>query len=567
MRINIGKKKKEYCMLSLVFFIILLGHSFVGLYHDDYGYASLSYGYSVEGVNGLQFSLREILTYLKWHYTSWGGRVLYFFFEIVFLKFGIKAFMITQSFIITFIIYFTYKIIDYYTKELKSIYILLFLLSMYMLFPLNIFNNGIYWATASVLYLWPLLPCIAGIYFFTRAYYSWNQEDKNYKLYNTIMPVCFLLATFSQEQVGALTIIYLICFIILTQRNNLRKYMKINLRALVPSILGYALLMLAPGNYSRMNIHENLTEQISFFEKIMQRINIIYHNLAQQENRIYHIVLFICVYWFFRKNFKLIREKNRKLLDVILEEKNIAILAIVVASIGSQVMMIFSPSLPTRMQLVMWIPMFIFMGIVFGEMLNTIRRVIPEITIICLLVLGVFNYTKITVGYAKNYSILINNDKLLKEYSKNQEYLVGQEIILAKLLDDEYAGSMPYHESTAYIEPWIKEYYNIPMDVELKWLSSKQMNFNPTITSVYPQVIYINDGEDVAIGVVAEYLDKSTVILVEGQEIGTTYSSEFVSAVIPNELLRDKDSIGIALKWNEFDTSSQYIDIAIQHQK
>lgn len=44
------------------------------LYHDDYGYVSLSYAYIVEGVNGHSFNIKQLLSFLIGHYNNWGGR-------------------------------------------------------------------------------------------------------------------------------------------------------------------------------------------------------------------------------------------------------------------------------------------------------------------------------------------------------------------------------------------------------------------------------------------------------------------------------------------------------------
>ena len=108
---NILKRNSVLVIFVIFFFIVLLEHQFMGLYHDDYGYASLSYAYNLDGVSGHDVSILQTLNFLKGHYNVWGGRVLYFFFEICLLKNGIWIFRLVQSLVITLIFYFIYKIV------------------------------------------------------------------------------------------------------------------------------------------------------------------------------------------------------------------------------------------------------------------------------------------------------------------------------------------------------------------------------------------------------------------------------------------------------------------------
>ena len=84
----------------------------VYLYHDDYGYACLKYGFDI-GTVGMNFGVGEILEFLKQHYLQWGGRVFYFFWDIFFLRYGgLVSIRIAQSFILTVIAYEIYAIVN-----------------------------------------------------------------------------------------------------------------------------------------------------------------------------------------------------------------------------------------------------------------------------------------------------------------------------------------------------------------------------------------------------------------------------------------------------------------------
>ena len=99
-------------IIFLIFFlIVLIQHQFMYIYHDDYGYASLSYAYNVENVEGHDVNLEQIVEFLKGHYEVWGGRILTFFYEIILLTNGLWLYRLVQSIVITLIFFLIYKIV------------------------------------------------------------------------------------------------------------------------------------------------------------------------------------------------------------------------------------------------------------------------------------------------------------------------------------------------------------------------------------------------------------------------------------------------------------------------
>ena len=70
---------------TLVLIYVVIQHAFVWMYFDDYGYASITYlGDQFNATGGTDFSFLDILGFLKYHYLHWGGRIVGFFFEIIF---------------------------------------------------------------------------------------------------------------------------------------------------------------------------------------------------------------------------------------------------------------------------------------------------------------------------------------------------------------------------------------------------------------------------------------------------------------------------------------------------
>ena len=61
----------------LVFFgAMLVRNRLVFLYHDDYGYVTLSYAINIWFFRVTNFSLAQFSQCLIEHYTNWGGRIL-----------------------------------------------------------------------------------------------------------------------------------------------------------------------------------------------------------------------------------------------------------------------------------------------------------------------------------------------------------------------------------------------------------------------------------------------------------------------------------------------------------
>lgn len=100
------KYAENTIILLLLFGITYMQYRYIGFYHDDYGYASISYGLNSSFGEA---TFGNILRYLWWHYLTIGGRVLYFFFAIAAMQLGMSGFMLLQSIINTGILFLPIK--------------------------------------------------------------------------------------------------------------------------------------------------------------------------------------------------------------------------------------------------------------------------------------------------------------------------------------------------------------------------------------------------------------------------------------------------------------------------
>lgn len=82
--------------------------------------------------------------------------------------------------------------------------------------------------------------------------------------------------------------------------------------------------------------------------------------------------------------------------------------------------------------------------------------------------MSIYNIFTVTKGYHRNNSANKENDKILLETSnkiKNDEDI--SMIELNKLPNLNYSSDQPYMGNRDYILMWIREYYDLPEDIEI----------------------------------------------------------------------------------------------------
>ncbi|HIR74276.1 TPA: hypothetical protein IAB95_02100, partial [Candidatus Ventrenecus avicola] len=485
--------------------LLLIQHQFVWLYHDDYAYASLSY---VDiGNVGNQFGLGKLFEFLFVHYMKWGGRILCFFVECSLLRFGLPVYRFVQSLVIVFIFYFIYKILLSKTK-LKDYQLAFLVISMYGFLDIMLLRNSIFWASASVSYLFPLLP------FFALVYVT-QKKSKNYIISASILG---FFAAFSQEQIAAMTIAYNIFYILIEWFFKKRKDKK-QFIFFVFSLLGFCILMLAPGNQMRLDTTSSFAN-LNLFQKLMTTVPAIISGVFATYNGMFLTLFFIVVFIIsfinltkYRSNFfvklcsisnfivvllSLFMENNNyftyftsmttnstilflinliylfQLLGVILsvcyyfyKEKKFLFMELFLAGLVSLAVMLFAPYYPPRSSIPFIFVMFVPIIYIIGNVIAKVPK-LSNILIFTLCIIAFINYATIVRGYFKNNEVNQYNDSLLVASSKKIQN--GDEIdtiILKKLHDPTYGGDMPYYENCEYILEWMKNYYSIPRDVDI----------------------------------------------------------------------------------------------------
>lgn len=516
---------KILLIFTLFFSLVFFQHQFLFLYHDDYGYASLSYPYLFDDIItlGHQNSLKSIFLFLGKHYNVWGGRILFIFVQCVILNTSLELFRFVQSVIITLIFYMIYKIVYFYVKDKKEV-IALLSCSCYGLIQLLTFKSGIFWISASATYVFPVLFLLLFFYLFiTRDNYKLDTKLRKL-VFEFLMLLLIFIASFSQEQ----TAIVALGLSVILMLNGFVKNKKIqlnNLLYVVSSLVGFLILMLSPGNYVRMQTSSFY--ELGLFEKVKFAFPGLLLNIYGASDQIIIMLLLIVSIFY---SFKLIcNDKNKftfKLLSISLinailmifitlfsnggyyvnlcsllhisiyrllpciiisiqtglvvipiiiylyKNKRNLLMWLFILSLLSQISMLCTSYFPMRSMLIFD---FLFFIIFIDFLLDVFKnkkfnKYFQNIVIISIVLFSCLNFVYITYGYYCNADINKENDSTLKEVSRNiKQGETIRSVRIKKLKDDMFADAMPYHDNHEYVENMIRTYYDLPHNIKFEY--------------------------------------------------------------------------------------------------
>lgn len=420
--------------------------------------------------------------------------------------------MIVQTLVITAIIYFIYKIINLKYENNKIRYFIpIICFILYSIIDMSYLRHGIYWASASVLYIWPLLPFFAFIFLYMKICYKIKEQKKvKYIIFMPLIIILNFFATFSQEQIGIAIIAFEISFVILHHRKSLKKYLFFDLVNIVVSIISYFALFFAPGNWVRMDSNEYFSS-LSIFDKVKCNLPKIIDGIFNSKMAIYiYILAFLLIYMaivLIKNNYRNQKKYIFFLVPLIISlieitvmmvsnkyynkyifslcgllwlmsffvvslfyfyrEKNIEFCALHVSAFCCVFCLLMSPSIIERTFLPFIFFLFIIIIRICIDILIDKSYILKIITLIIIFLIGYKGtkmYIRNYIGYRDNYTILKLNDMILKNYDKED----GKNVELYKVQNIWYSSEQPYNIPS--IEYWMKEYYNIPSDVIFNWV-------------------------------------------------------------------------------------------------
>ncbi len=489
-----------FIWISFAVFLVVL-HQQVYIHFDDFGYGSLSYGWT-GNQHGMKWTFQDLLSFSAWHYNNWGGRVLFLAALSLILRCGEWLIQIVQP-VLIFVYYFLmYKLIQKKHFDLAASVISTL---SFGLIGTSIANNGIFWYTASVLYFWPLVFLLGGMSVLFR------KEFRELSLLDTMaVSILLFIAAFSHEQTAVLAVVTSGIWLFLQlriSRLNLNKGIVVFFFAFA----GACIEIFAPGNFIRAEGNADFNK-LSFFKKVFNNIPLIadlnigsdnglfmimlmmavvcicYSLVCQSHNKRYSVFyVLISAFCIFFGSMSLIFTHRRfhlpfqlaflvLLLSLLtlffIIKERFDMLSLLAGALCSQGMMVFSPTLPPRTALPLQIIFHVLIGsifcIVLGELKDKEKRLKMTIAIIIVFLPAIIHLGVITKGYCENS--LVNRTNHLKIKEKAEEIKNGVQadtIILYRLPNDEYAPSMPYQQD--FIHVWVRRYYELPDNTIVIW--------------------------------------------------------------------------------------------------
>lgn len=428
----------------LVWAVLYATHAFLGYYHDDYAYAGLTYFYTVEGPYSERLTLLNYVNYLYQHYIGWGGRIVAFGIAIPFMHAGPSVFWLVQSLLVTGILCFGASIAARFTAREDFPQTLLFLLASYMSMKITLVRDGLYWGAASVLYVWPMFFLLWAIFLIMRE--PLRKKDI------ALAAVLFFIASASSEPFS----LYAFAFVgmrLLVDVVEKKKRLLPNLLWLSTSLAGFLFCFLAPGNLKRAMSAPGqsvppLAELLKGIPDAFVWAKIAFP-LFYSPLLLFLTLLALC---FYALRIGMAKEKIYWQL-----------FPFVVACCATTCLFLLPVARSPRVSM----PLILTLPIIAAPALNALLKKLPGKLLPALCLLGIIgyglsSYIPIWEGYRANYDTIVANDATLSAYKPGD-----MSVVLKKLPDEQYANAMPYTPGTDYIAFFMKQYYDIPMDIPL----------------------------------------------------------------------------------------------------
>ena len=263
---SVGKifEKISWQMILLIFLLIFFVRNLLTpVIADDYSYAFIwdgaHWGNLIDGMNPDNLQRVENFSDIfisQWqHYFTWGGRTIAHIFVQFFVWSGKILFDFANVFVMAALIFLLFKVgTGLKLREMNKIYLLWIVAGLYFCAP-SFFITTI-WLTGACNYLW--MSCFEILFLLPFALKFWNKNFwSQEKTWQIVLMACLgLIAGWSIEPGGALTVfVTFLCVIYFWREKNLPSWMKVGFIFLC---VGFAILILAPGNFYRMELTNTL---------------------------------------------------------------------------------------------------------------------------------------------------------------------------------------------------------------------------------------------------------------------------------------------------------------------
>lgn len=476
--------------LFLVFgLFLLLQHWQIFPYHDDWGYAVLSYVTEQTGFVGQHFSQVQLLRFLYDEYMQWSPRFMAFFIQINLFKVGLDAVRLAQVAVLLGLLALSARIV---TSRIRHPLIGLGIL-FFLTWPSFITVGGLYWFSASIAYVWGIIPLLMGAW--------WLRQDETLSWRSVL---CLSLAALFQEQMAVAVLGLVVTFLGARWLAGALVFAKPLWWRCVPILMASGLVVLSPGNFARKS-HSSYGDD-SLLGIIGHNASRIGELIAGSSSGALAWCLFlagVCMLsWrYLRDTGKSTRFSILTLLVVLIVTLGLAqlqpvtavlavwliwallllrlalrsiietvILSLLLAALSSLVLLLLAPSVSGRSLLIFYVLMLApLLHAMHNFATDTHHRAILATVMLSVLPFAIIDTTTVFQGYAQNRPVHQLNDARLRVLSHDIRtgHNAPDTVVLYKLPADRYAETMPYQRPL--IEHWMKKYYGLPPDLEFQW--------------------------------------------------------------------------------------------------
>ncbi|MDR1293948.1 MAG: DUF6056 family protein [Bifidobacteriaceae bacterium] len=230
----------------LLFAYLLVQYRYVYLYMDDYGYASLSYGFFQPDVEGTHFTIGQLLDYQLEHYRLVNGRN--FIVHLLLLP-HLWLTRVVMAGAIPVIYYLLLRVMRAPSFASAALMCL-----SYSLFPLHAYRNGFYWYSAGLTYVLPLIALYGAVYLLMILDRGGRRPRV---LVAVVAALLFGVATF-HEQLGV-TVLAFTGLLAVREAVVHRRLTARDIVLVASAAAGTAVVVLAPGTLDRREDVEHLS--------------------------------------------------------------------------------------------------------------------------------------------------------------------------------------------------------------------------------------------------------------------------------------------------------------------
>ena len=233
---KISSKTWIKIILVSIFLMMLVLNILTPLIADDYSYAI--------GVDDTRLSgIMDIIKFQINHYLSWGGRTIAHTIAQVFLMMPKIIFNIFNSGIYTLLIYLIYKLVKGKNKNDKPYLLLGIHFALYFLTP--VFGQTCIWLVGSCNYI-----CTTAIILFLIMQFTLKGDKKESILRIILMLLLGIVAGWTNENTS-FGLITCLTSILIINKINKEKISKWKISGLIGTIIGFIVMIAAPGNFVR----------------------------------------------------------------------------------------------------------------------------------------------------------------------------------------------------------------------------------------------------------------------------------------------------------------------------